>query len=60
MTELARLEASVQGQAEVQERMDLVGEEWVAPGLAQVQGENVRVQTAERLSLMKQERRAPL
>ncbi|OGP89104.1 MAG: hypothetical protein A2156_11635 [Deltaproteobacteria bacterium RBG_16_48_10] len=60
MTELARREALVQEQAEVQEWVDLVGEEWAAPEPVQVRQENVCVQNAERLLLMKQERRATL
>jgi len=46
--------------AEVQEWVDLVGEEWAAPEPVQVRLENVCVQNAERLLLMKQERRATL
>ena len=60
MTELARREALVQEQAEVQEWVDLVGEEWAAPEPVQVRLENVCVQNAERLLLMKEERRATL
>jgi len=60
VTELARREALVQEQAEVQEWVDLVGEEWAAPEPVQVRQENVCVQNAERLLLMKQERRATL
>ena len=47
-------------QGEAQEWVDLVGEEWAAPEPVQVRLENVCVQNAERLLLMKQERRATL
>ncbi|MDI7260989.1 MAG: hypothetical protein QME90_13855 [Thermodesulfobacteriota bacterium] len=42
-------------QEEVQEWVDLVREEWVAPEQVQVRLENVCVQNAERLPLMKSE-----
>jgi hypothetical protein len=41
--------------AEVQEWVDLVREEWAAPEPVQVRLENVCVQNAERLLLMKSE-----
>jgi hypothetical protein len=49
------LEVVVQEQAEVQEWVDLVGEGWAAPEPVQVRQENVCVQNAERLLLMKWE-----
>ena len=58
--ELAHPGEVVQEQAEVQEWVGLVGEEWAAPEPVQVRLENVCVQNAERLLLMKQERRATL
>jgi hypothetical protein len=45
----------VQEQAEVREWVYLVGEEWVAQEQEQVRQENVCVQNAERLLLMKWE-----
>ena len=60
MTELAHPEALVQEQAEVQEWVDHEGEERVAPEQVQALEENVSVQNAKRLLLMKQERRAIL
>ena len=58
--ELVHPEALVQEQAEVQEWVDLGEEEWAAPEQGQVLWENACVQNAERLLLMKQERRATL
>jgi len=60
VTELAHPEALVQEQAEVQEWVDHEGEERVAPEQVQALEENVSVQNAKRLLLMKQERRAIL
>ena len=45
----------VQEQAEVQEWVELEGEEWVVPERVQDQEENVCVQNVERLLLMKLE-----
>ena len=59
MTEQAHPEALVQEQAEVQEWVDLVGEEWAAPEPVQVRLENVCVQNVELLYLMKPESLAP-
>jgi len=53
------LEVVVQEQAEVQERVDLVGEEWVAPERVQARQENVCVQNVELLYLMKPESLVP-
>ena len=53
--ELALPGEVVQEQAEVQEWVDLAGEEWAAPGRVQVRAENACVQNAERLLLMKSE-----
>ena len=55
MTERARPEASVQEQAEVQEWVDLVREEWAVPERVLAQGESVCVRNAERLLLMMSE-----
>ena len=56
MTEQVHREEVVRGRVEVQEWVDLVGEEWAAPEPVQVRQENVCVQNAERLLLMKSER----
>ena len=53
------LEVVVQEQAEGREWVDLVGEEWVAQEQEQVRQENVCVQNAERLLLMKWESPVP-
>lgn len=60
MTEKAPLGVAALVLEEVQEWVDLVGEEWVA--LVQVQdlGENVCVQNVERLLLMKSEPPVPI
>jgi hypothetical protein len=50
----------VRERAEVQERVDLVGEEWAAPERVQVQLENACVQNAKRLFLMRSEHPATL
>ena len=50
----------VQEQAEVQEWVDLVGEEWAVPEPVQVRQENACVQNAEQLLLMKSEHPATL
>ena len=55
VTEQAHPGGVVQEQAEVQEWVDLVGEEWAAPEQVQVRQENACVQNAERLLLMKSE-----
>jgi hypothetical protein len=55
VTELARPEALVQEQAEVQEWVDPEGEGWMVPEQVQALEENVCVQNAERLLLMKSE-----
>jgi hypothetical protein len=60
VTEQAPLGVAALVLEEVQEWVDLVGEEWAAPEPVQVLGENVCVQNVERLLLMKQERRATL
>ena len=58
--ELAHPGEVVQEQAEVREWVDLAWEEWMVPEQVQDQEEIACVQNAERLSLMKQERRATL
>ena len=55
MTEQAHPGEAVLEQAEAQEWVDFVGEEWVVPEPVQVRQENVCVQNAERLLLMKSE-----
>jgi hypothetical protein len=60
VTELAHPGGVVQEQAEVQEWVDLVREGWVVPEPVQDPEENACARNAERLLLMKQERRATL
>jgi hypothetical protein len=60
VTEQVHRAEVVRGPVEVQEWVDLVGGEWVVPEQVQDQEEIACVQNAERLSLMKQERRATL
>jgi hypothetical protein len=55
VTEQAHPEVLVQEQAEVQEWVDLVGEEWAAPEPVQVRLENALVLNVERVSPMKPE-----
>ena len=56
----ALLGAVVQEQVEVQEWVGLGWDEWAAPEPVQVRQENVCVQNAERLLLMKSEHLATL
>jgi len=60
VTELGHPGVVVREQAEVLEWVDREGEGWMAPEQVQALEENVCVQNAERLLLMKQERRATL
>jgi hypothetical protein len=53
--EQAHLGGVVQGQAEVQEWVDLVGEGWAAPEREQVLGENVSARSAEQRFPMRPE-----
>jgi hypothetical protein len=55
----ALLEVVVQEQGEVQEWVDLVGEEWVVPEPVQALVENAFVLNVELLYLMKPESLAP-
>jgi hypothetical protein len=55
VTELARPEALVQEQGGVAEWVDREGEGWMAPEQVQALEENVCVQNAKRLLLMKSE-----
>ena len=59
MTELVHPGGVVQEQAQVLEWVDLAGEGWAAPEPVQVRQENVCVQNAERLLLMKWESPVP-
>jgi hypothetical protein len=60
VTEQAQPGGVVRVPVEVPEWVELAEGEWVAPGLVQVRGENVCVQNAERLLLMKSEHPATL
>ena len=60
MTELVHPGGVVQEQEGVAEWVDREGEGWMAPEQVQALEENVCVQNAKRLLLMKQERRATL
>jgi hypothetical protein len=55
VTEQAHPGGAVLEQGGAQEWVDLVGEEWVVPEPGQARQENVCVQNAERLLLMKLE-----
>jgi hypothetical protein len=58
--ELDRWGEVVRGQAEVQEWVDLAGEEWAAPEPVQAQGENAFVLSAGLLFLMRSESPVPI